>query len=405
MNLVNFNPKFYILAAAIAILCFFIWFKKDIIKPSVDLQTTEIWFFANSSAQSISLPSPMLFHAKKAFNKLSDRFNPTLFNTHLLKNSSKIRSLTTKRNKLLPKCITCGRLGSIKVNNDLNIPYTYFDRGSDTLLVIGGGLANDRERMAPFVALFPQYDLVLFDYRGHGIEQTPTTLKGKLSKQFLGIDCTETTLCEKEDEEVTNLIKYFKQNKPYTSIFGIGLCYSAVILAKVAAKNPGTTFDKLMLDGAWPNLSQIGEKFSSDPMLFFDPQRGSRIGRFFGRFSIIKSFVQKTWEKLFSIKFKDGINALSYFEKLADIPVLFFQSTNDLLIPMSEFGKVWRSVPHKQKIAIVTPAKHLQNFVKYKETFSMLGHLFFENSYQKFVRLITKKDEFKSEKEKIKYPE
>jgi len=98
---------------------------------------------------------------------------------------------------------------------------------------------------------------------------------------------------------------------------------------------------------------------------------------------------------------KAGINAETFFARCTTTPIILFHSVDDLLVDMGEFGNVWRAIPHKQKMAVITPAKHLQNFIKYKEIFSMMGHLFFEQSYQKLVRIITRKTEFEAIKDKL----
>jgi pimeloyl-ACP methyl ester carboxylesterase len=350
----------------------------------------------------INMPEYVLEHAKKDFGQLSREFNGTFFNTKILKNSKVMRTLMTTPSRKLRASATCGQLGSTKIDKNLTAYWTYFNRGSDTLLLVGGGLANDRDILAPFVAMFPTYDIVLFDYRGHGLNHKPRSLKGKVTKRYTGIDCSVVTLCNKEEEEVLSVLSEFKNRKNYKNTFGIGLCYSAVTFAKAQAVCPNS-FDKLIFDGSWPMLKELTQKFCKDPKLFLDPQRGSTTGRLFGRIPPLRWLFRIIGEWLFGMKFDKGINALESFAKL-NVPVLFFHSTRDLLITNEQFQRIWEIIPHNQKIAVITPERHLQNFIKHKELFALMGQLFFENSYQKTARTLLNENIFEKEKRNLFYP-
>jgi len=80
----------------------------------------------------------------------------------------------TREYHLKPKHIAShnGQILAMVTQDGLAVDCTFFDRGSDTLLIVGEGFTNERENVTSFVDMFPEYDIVLFDFRGHGFQTT-----------------------------------------------------------------------------------------------------------------------------------------------------------------------------------------------------------------------------------------
>ena len=127
--------------------------------------------------------------------------------------------------------------------------------------------------MSPFVAMFPDYDVVIFDFRGHGYRPfsiTDTeTWPLSLTKVGFGIDGSLVTFGLNEDKDVFAVVDGFKAlkqchyGKAYKNVFGLGVCYGALIFLKTLSVYPGI-FDKLVLDGCWLSLPLYIDKVTAD---------------------------------------------------------------------------------------------------------------------------------------------
>lgn len=366
------------------------------------IPAVNIWAFRDGNQSIGPISSQASNYVDANYRTISQRFNPSIFNTKILKNAAQVRTLITTKSTL-PDCITCGKTGTTAINNSLDVHWTYFDRNSDTLLVIGGGLANPRELLAPFVALFPSYDIVIFDYRGHGLDHKTSSFHGWLSRKIIGIDTTATALGNHEEEEIITTVNTFKSRKKYRTTLGLGMCYSATLFAKTQALYPNT-FDKLILDGSWASGKEVAQTFVADPYLLVNPQRGNPVSRFLGKLPPFHYLFRRIAEWLFQREFKLELDALRYFAKLTSTPVLFIHADSDLLIPNEQFKHVWQAVPQQQKMAVIIPGRHLQGFIKHKELYAFVGQLFFENSYQYTSRVLLTNEWSQKDMTQIHYP-
>lgn len=225
--------------------------------------------------EPFTLPEEIFNNAKKDNQNLNESI---LFNRDFLKNN-----LQKVHDTLVSDY--SGQEIIITTLDNTDIHCLYFDRNSDNLVIVGPGFTNAKELFAPFVGMFPKYDIVLFDYRGHGINQKDNSawskplskIKKRINKSF-DVDTNITRLASIEDLDITAVVEHFKynNNKKYTCVTGLGICYSALIFLQAQALHCAgkKLFDKIILDGCWLSLEKFVTKLSQDPKLLKSPQFG-----------------------------------------------------------------------------------------------------------------------------------
>lgn len=315
------------------------------------------------------LPSPIISFAEKHFAHLN---NTLFFQPSIIKNAHKARKHHLRNHY---KSERKGELIEYKTDDGIIIHGTYFNRNSDKLLVVGEGFTNTREIMSPFIEMFPSYDIVLFDFRGHGLESKNFSL----SKRLIGVDLRKVGLGNIEELDVFAVIDGMKQRKKYTKIFGLGICYSAFIFLKAASLKKHL-FDKLIIDGCWVSLPLIIEKIRKDPKLLCNPQRGG-----WSKHSILSSvWIQDIfmWIAINILGISlHHISLLDYVHTLEETEVLFFHAKDDLMIDKSEFEAIWNSITIP-KLAVITSNTHVRNHFAQKELYRLICELFFQYDHQ-----------------------
>lgn len=288
---------------------------------------------------------------------------------------------------------------TIKTEDGHSISYSYFNRNSDTVIIIGPGFTNNKEKMAPFVHMFAKYDIVLLNFRGHGhsseIELSPLY-------KFMGIR-TNTTLGATEEKDVFAVIQKLKKEKEYKQVIGLGICYGAFILAKtegVAQASGLKAFDKLILDGCWLSLNNFINKIYDDPKLIVNPQTG-------GAPNWLKNLFKKDttrcvcgWALKKILDFNNNIDIRDYLKHIT-IPTMLFYGKDDLTISRNDFEQIYNSINSTQKCAIITSNPHVHNHLRSKEFYKMAVDIFIENDINKFIELVRSQD--KLEKHVIDY--
>ena len=335
--------------------------------------------FRNTQSTYMPINKDVLSNIFEKYDLL-EKLNKTLFNTAILKNPETARVILES----LPMELGTGKRGSIALKGDSTkkVPFTYFDRGSNELVVIGGGFANPREMLAPLTSIFADYDVVIVDHIGHGLDYTPSSLPGWLFKLMLNIDFTALKGGKQEEAELLSITDYFKSKKEYKNLYGVGFCYATGIFIKTAANNPGL-FKKLILDGAWESAQALMKRFAQKPELFFDPQRGDPNERLmrWGTYTqyqlymyLAQSGIGQRYLRGYAANQERNREAL---EKLTDTPILYFHGSNDLVISSKQFNNVWDYKPG-EKAAIITDGRHLQNYIKYKQLFCWATNCFLD---------------------------
>ena len=336
------------------------------------------------------LPDSVYNEISEKYNLL-EKLNPTLFNTAILKKPETTRLFL----EYLPRHLGSGSRGAVPLIDDTSkkIPFTFFDRGSDELIAIGGGFANPREMLAPLLSIFVDYDVVIFDHVGHGLDYKPESYLGWFFQKALGIDFTALKGGAQEENEILSIVHHFKSQKTYRKLYGVGFCYSTGIFMKTAANNPGL-FDKLILDGAWESGEALMKRFAEKPELFFDPQRGSpseqsmnfkkkntyRLAMWIAHWNLTQRHIRGS-----AVDLPPNGPAL---KKLGNVPILLIHGVNDLVISERQFNNVWDNKAG-EKTAIITDARHLSNHIKYKQLFSWCCNCFLDLGNQSLEYSLT----------------
>lgn len=306
----------------------------------------------------------------------------------LLANGAKVRAYQLMTS---PDKKETGTLLSGVTDDGVIIKATLLDRNSSTLLVVGGGFTNYREQMAPMGDLFNGYDVLFFDYRGHGYEEAtffkPRTWKN-LSKMILGIDRTKVRLGLCEEKDVKAIVETACRRKKYTSVVGLGICYSGLIFVKSAALYPDL-FTKLVLDGCWFSLRDAVETLAKDPGMIPHPQRHSKWEK---NWLIRQRWFQRgiIWfgQKLFNLEF-NTVSVLDYAPRLKEtMPILFIHGKNDAMVPRTQFETLFRATNCRQKTALITNNEHVWNHLKEKELYKEVIETFINLSYEQFNHLM-----------------
>ncbi len=312
-------------------------------------------------------------------NKTLKSSDPDCFNPVFIKNP---RKAFQKLNELSGEPLT------VSCETSPAIHCTFFDRKSDTLLVLGTGFPVQRERMLPFVKIFPTYDLLLFDYRGIGSDHSidvsyllPWKWMGLLSWEIRGIDFNVSGIGTLEEDDVIAAIDACKQQKNYRNVFGLGLCFSSYVFARATAKRPNL-FDKLIFDGSWPSLERVVKSIIKDPSLLCTVETphsplpcltDQEITQACG----FKLTEWLAWVDLHTLP-------LSYYLSKLTCPILFFQSLNDCYCNAEEFATLWNAVK-TPKFAIFTNNLHGRNHVWQAEAYKEIAHAFLENQPNLFM--------------------
>lgn len=365
------------------------------------------------------------FHLTESFTKISNylykdlNFSP-FFNVKNILDTPKMRQDMTN------PFLGGGQFIKVGTDDKKIINSIFFDRKSKYLLVVGPGFGNEKEKFAPFVHMFSDYDIVIPDYRGHGYEQ-PSILDIQqwASSDFKPVEsiinkmnnfiCSgkvphvnlrETTFGLKEEEDILAVVRYLKSKKNYKKVFGIGLCFSSYTFSKLAAKKQGL-FSKLILDSSINSVQKLVDTVIESPELIIDPQKGnvpgletlSQDSTILSNTRSFKRSVAMTAKKLITKPISKALKAgfskvaipqttTTQYLSRARCPVLLIHGSDDLLTdPINHF---YKNIGAKSVVAgfLFKNGRHLTNHIKHKEAYTMLAKLFFENDTREFLDLL-----------------
>lgn len=316
------------------------------------------------------------------------------FDTKIIWDAAATRKIHTKKK---PKTSEIGRLFSVETIDHVKIDCTYFDRGSDTLIVVAEGFTNSREHMSPFITMYPDKDIVLFDFRGHGANGAGLL---NFAKTVAGIDTSKVRLGLEEDKDVRAVVNGFKKYKtqctgtPYKQVIGLGLCYGAFVTAKAQAMHK--VFDKIILDGCWLSLPLFVEKIRADLQTINNPQTGGWANHWFWSNTFVRGAAEAFVRYILGLKYTHNISFLEFADKLADTPILFIQGKDDYMIRREEFAQVWNAVPGDNKMVLLTSREHVRNHLKQKELYKLSTDLFIEYGIDKAYDVMSDRDAVKN---------
>lgn len=294
---------------------------------------------------------------------------------------------------ILPKTYSSGKLIEIAVEKDLTTTTIYNKRpNADSLVIVAPGLGNAQTMFTPALWFFPNADVVSFDFRGHGTCFQTKTLRAKIFKHLFGFsfDCSATTLGDKEDLEILAVTQYYKSRRKYKKIIGLGFCFGAAMMAKAQAQYPNL-FTHFIFDSLWPDLTTLVTRFIQDPALVIKPQKnpGGLLHSIFSYSDIAQKSLKAFAEYcIFKQKFNPNLCVCSYLEQI-DIPIVFIHGINDALIKPHDFERVWDSVNHDKKLAIITDNKHLLTFLKNRYLYRFIADSIYHTSFEELVKKIT----------------
>lgn len=280
---------------------------------------------------------------------------------------------------------------TVQTKDKKNISFSFFNRNSDTLILIGPGFTNNKEKMVPFAHMFLEYDVAILNFRGHGHSNN---FRWNPLYHLTGVD-HDIQLGACEENDVFAIIENLKKEKKYKKIIGLGICFGAFAFVKaqaIAERAEVKLFDKLILDGCWLSLDATKNKILNDPYLIVSPQKGgapSFLKRIFQNKKFINS-LEWCIEKLCNIKFAH-INLEKYLKRI-NIPTLFFYGKDDLMIKRNEFEEIWKHLKTDEKVAIITDNPHVHNHLRSKELYKLNCDLFIEQNYESFLEKISNPD-------------
>ena len=320
--------------------------------------------------------------------EIADHFNGHL-DRSIAFNTTFLRDIRAVREHLTNPHTFGGQQKKVRTPDKQEIHYTYFNRNSDTLLVIAPGFPGKREELTPFVEMFDTYDIVILDFRGFNFTEqswyNPFSWKLHPSQYVIKADGKVSRMGEIEEQDILAVINTVKRRKQYKRTFGLGTCYSTIIMAKAAATGKNV-FDKLILDGTPCSIKELVYRHVEDLKLLFS--NGKRTG-WKNLWPLRLKCVQKTIlffaEILCRIKFsKYNVEALDYLVHL-DIPILFVHGMKDAIVTYESFKHNWQNTPTRQKCALITPHEHVTSHIKDKKLYKLTCDLFFESTYQEFI--------------------
>jgi len=333
-----------------------------------------------------------------AFELNKNLNNSPLFDPTFLSDPEKVRQHHLKK-KYLPD--NEGKIYNFIIEEDeygdeITSQMTHFDRGSDKLLVVGTGFTNSREMMSPFIDMFPDYDIVIFDFRGHGHHESswlnPFSWSWSFTKSMFGCDLEEVGLGNVEEKDVFTVVDSCKKLKNYNQVLGLGVCYSAFILLKaacVASQNGQRLFDKIVLDSCWESLPKFIDKIKKDPKTILDPQKGGCENHWLYTSSYLQGPLFWFAENFMGLEIHD-VSILDYLSHLKETELFFIYGKDDLMITRGEFETVWNTVPAGiKKTALITCHPHVRNHLKSKELYKLACELFFDENQDSYYKLLS----------------
>ncbi|MBS1988775.1 hypothetical protein JST56_07370 [Candidatus Dependentiae bacterium] len=285
--------------------------------------------------------------------------------------------------------------GRVTTDDGTSIPYTYFDRSSDKLIVVGPGLPVPQQKMISYLKLFPDYDIITFDYRGQGFHVShpypvqPSKWFGTLLYQLFMFDLQITKLGLAEAQEVCAVVDQARIFKDYKKVFGVAQCYSAPIFVQAAYQQPGL-FDKLILDGCWPSLTSVVRKIAQYPSLTCTTHNPRSWVPWLTQQEWFQDFVQKLTGFVAGVELDKALSLEEMLQKL-DTPILFFQGREDVYCSLETFYAIFQK-SSQSSIAILTDLPHGRNYLWGKEVFAAVSNAFFEYTVQGVLEMVKDKN-------------
>jgi pimeloyl-ACP methyl ester carboxylesterase len=255
----------------------------------------------------------------------------------------------------------------------VTIPAIFFNRNSDKLIFFGHGFGGSKEWYKSRGYLFSDYDVVLFDYRWKNINAF-------LSKISIILHPFRESLFREKDD-VKAVLKEVKSKKQYKEVIGFGECYSSFVFAALqseAEQEDNMVFDKLIMDSSWLSLVDFSRQLALDPCVPCHHNSALEAPNWIRKilkFKVVNYCINKFFETL-----APDISIEKDLCKIKNTSILFLHGSNDRLVPMETFKKIWNATKC-HKVALITPFEHVSN-VKNSTTLSVCDN-FIRNNLNK----------------------
>lgn len=255
----------------------------------------------------------------------------------------------------------------------------YFNRNSSKLLVCAPGFGFFKEVMVPFVDLYPEYDIVIMDQRGHGLEAQANSITDRFAHSIFGIVPSLITYGKKEVYDALNLVTtlHSRTGNRYNQVIGFGHCYSSLIFVRAARKFP-QLFDRLIVDGTVPSLKKVFSRMQDNPFMLANLRVGGIGPARLQSSELFYSMMTKVHRQLFDAAYTSSLKNRKNLSELT-IPIMFIHGHADIMVSDAEFEKLWQATASPEKVALLTDNRHLINHLKDKELYHYATTRFIES--------------------------
>ena len=242
---------------------------------------------------------------------------------------------------------------TINIEHGASIQGTFFDRGSDILIIIGPGFGYTRETLQYYARVFHNYDLLIFDYRW----------RSNFRNFLFSFDTLKSpmgTLFDAPKEEVVAVVRFGRSYKNYKKIIGLGICYSAYQFIAAQAEsleNNVQLFDALIIDSCFLSTADVAKHVLRNITLIYDPLQSREPGwiQYLWIMTGISDLLAWLGSKL------SNYSAVPLCVQLAQMPILCIHGKADRLVSLEAFEQLWSAIQCPQKMALITPQAHVLN--------------------------------------------
>ncbi len=227
------------------------------------------------------------------------------------------------------------------------VPILFFNRQSNTVIIMGQGFGGSKEDMLFFAHLFHEYDIICFDYRWKTDPYfflKPSTLMAPM--QSILFDA---------QEEIVAVQAYSKKYKSYKETIGLGLCYSAalfIISQTEQLKKNNPLFTKLIVDSMWLSLKNFSQKRSLLSFLEY----------------IMPDYSLDT-----------------HISRITDTPILYVHGTEDKYIGLTVFHDIYFLTRNTPRLAFITPYDHSGSAYRNKGAYKDICRRFIDYSLEEII--------------------
>ncbi len=320
------------------------------------------------ATDSISIEKHSNFNIQEQLSLIADKKYKYLDESRFF-NHEKRRNIHWLKNNI-SECFPNTKEFILTTQDKMQVFCLYINRGKKNLIITAPGLGALKERMVVVAEMFEDYDILMFDWRGHGL---PDKYDFRPLKRLFHLDFN----CKfgiSEEQEVVTVVEHMRENYNYSQIFGFAPCYSSLIFTKAQYLTNESLFDKLILDGAWPTPLHILKKWAQDPKLMFDNKRGGWKDNWYTKNDRLVNISQSIAKTLYPEL--ENLDLTLYLSNIYNTPILFIHGTKDLLVDSSDFEKLWKSSNSQFKAKLQLPIEHGTTHLKEKAIFAHICNLF-----------------------------